>query len=726
MDVGPGSTTPAHEALTMGNTRGSAFAAAVVALLAGACATAPPPLPPRVTYEEKLSWILRLEDERVLREPAAPPVTPAPPSARPAVVPPSPPPSPDLVRLLADPEGRVRRRAALAIGRVGLKDGVPPLVERLADPEPEVRQMVAFALGLLGDRSAVEPLRARLSDPDVLVRGRAAEALGLIGGPAAAAAIGEMTAACMKSGSLSEVAADEVRYPLAPAIEAFRLGVYALARLKAYEPLAACVLQPDGRPLVRWWPVAYALQRTRDPRAVPALLSLARGDGTDTRAFAAAGLGALKERSAVEVLAPMAQAWSSDPRAAVVAVRALGQIGDARAVPVLLKLLQTRDLDPGVRLEVVGALGGCRAASATSVLLDLLSHPWPALRSEALKSLRAIDPQNFLLVLSGLGPDRHWSVRATVATLLGTFTPEVATPGLTDMLQDADARVIPAVLAALVSVRAPKVEAVLLDRLTADDPVVRMSAAAGLGELKSPGGPQALAEAYRFGQRDDTYVARAAALGALAKYGAAAALPLLKEAFADKDWAVRIRAATLARELDPSIDAASLIRPAPTGRPRDAYASSSLVSPSVSPQLYIETDKGTITVELAVLDAPLTSDTLLALVGKGFFTNLAIHRVVPNFVVQDGDPRGDGEGGPGFTIRDEPNDVPYLRGTVGMALDWADTGGSQFFITISPQPHLDGRYTVVGRVVDGMEVVDRLQQWDTIKRVRAWDGVRWR
>jgi HEAT repeat protein/cyclophilin family peptidyl-prolyl cis-trans isomerase len=709
----------------MGNTRGSTFAVALVTLLAGACATAPPPPPPPVTYEQKLSWILRLEDERVLRDPAPPPVTPAPAPIRRAGMPVSPPPSPDLVRLLADPEGRVRRRAALAIGRVGLRDGVPPLVERLADPEPEVRQMVAFALGLLGDRSAAEPLRTRLGDPDPLVRGRAAEALGLIGDSAGAAAIGGMIAACVKAGSLSEVAPDDLRYPLAPAVEAFRLGVYALARLNAYEPLATSVLQPDGRPLVRWWPVAYALQRTRNPRAVPALLALARGEGTDTRAFAAAGLGALRERSAVEVLVPMAQAWPSDPRAAVVAVRALGQIADGRAVPALLKLLQTRDLDPALRLEVVGALGGCRAAAATDLLLDLLSHPWPALRSEALKSLRAIDPQNFLLVLSGLGPDRHWSVRATVATLLGTFTPEVATAGLTDMLEDPDPRVIPSVLAALVSLRAPKVDAVLLEHLTDDDPVVRMSAAAGLGELKSPGGPRALAEAYRFGQRDATYVARAAALGALAKYGAAAALPLLKEAFTDKDWAVRVRAAALARELDPSIDAASGIRPAPTGRTRDAYASPSLVSPAVSPHVYIETDKGTIRVELAVLDAPLTTDTFLTLVRKGFFNGLAIHRVVPNFVVQDGDPRGDGEGGPGFTIRDEPNGLPYLRGTVGVALDWADTGGSQFFITTSPQPHLDDRYTVFGHVVAGMEVVDRLQQWDAIKQVQVWDGVRW-
>ena len=97
--------------------------------------------------------------------------------------------------------------------------------------------------------------------------------------------------------------------------------------------------------------------------------------------------------------------------------------------------------------------------------------------------------------------------------------------------------------------------------------------------------------------------------------------------------------------------------------------------------------------------------------------------MVPDFVVQDGDPRGDGEGGPGYTIRDEINQHPYLRGTVGMALDWQDTGGSQFFITHSPQPHLDGRYTVFGHVVNGMESWIVWCRGICVRRVRVRDGV---
>ena len=138
-----------------------------------------------------MAWILRLEDERVLRDPA-PPIAPAPAPVRgkktpTAATPPAP---PDLVPLLTDAEARIRRRAALAIGHVGLRDGVAPLLKVLADPDPEVRQMAAFALGLIGDTTARDPLIAALGDPSPLVQGSAAEALGLIGDQTAADAVG--------------------------------------------------------------------------------------------------------------------------------------------------------------------------------------------------------------------------------------------------------------------------------------------------------------------------------------------------------------------------------------------------------------------------------------------------------------------------------------------------------------------------------------------------------
>jgi cyclophilin family peptidyl-prolyl cis-trans isomerase len=290
------------------------------------------------------------------------------------------------------------------------------------------------------------------------------------------------------------------------------------------------------------------------------------------------------------------------------------------------------------------------------------------------------------------------------------------------MIQDSDQRVVPAVLASLTKLRAPEAATVLLDRLKAEDPVVRAAAATAIGELKPDGAVAALTEAYQRGIPDATYVARASALTALATFGPTDAVPVLTSALQDKDWAVRLRAAGLLKQLDPQSDADIRIRPAPSVFASDIYRAERLVNPPVSPQVFIEMDRGTIQLELAVLEAPLTCENFVTLARKGFFDGLSVHRVVPNFVIQSGDPRGDSEGGPGYTIRDELNQRPYLRGTLGMALDWADTGGSQFFITHSPQPHLDAAYTAFGHVVSGMEIVDQIEQGDVIKRVRIYDG----
>ena len=187
---------------------------------------------------------------------------------------------------------------------------------------------------------------------------------------------------------------------------------------------------------------------------------------------------------------------------------------------------------------------------------------------------------------------------------------------------------------------------------------------------------------------------------------------------------MRVRAAALLRELDAASTAVAA-RPAPAPVEAALDDTASMVAPAFSPQAYVQTSRGEFRIELAVIDAPRTVANFVALAGRGFFDGIAWHRIVPDFVAQVGDPRGDGEGGPGYTIRDELNQRPYLRGAVGMALDWRDTGGSQFFITLSPQPHLDARYTVFGHVVAGMDVVDRLEPWDRITSVRVWDGVRW-
>jgi cyclophilin family peptidyl-prolyl cis-trans isomerase/HEAT repeat protein len=133
----------------------------------------------------------------------------------------------------------------------------------------------------------------------------------------------------------------------------------------------------------------------------------------------------------------------------------------------------------------------------------------------------------------------------------------------------------------------------------------------------------------------------------------------------------------------------------------------------------LTTEKGAFTIDFAPEDAPLTVDNFIKLARAGYFNGLAVHRVVPNFVMQDGDPRGDGNGGPGWDIRCEINMLAYERGAVGMALSGKDTGGSQWFVTHSPQPHLDGGYTVFASVNESdMKVVDQIVRGDRILSVK--------
>ncbi|HND33831.1 MAG TPA: peptidylprolyl isomerase, partial [Myxococcota bacterium] len=133
--------------------------------------------------------------------------------------------------------------------------------------------------------------------------------------------------------------------------------------------------------------------------------------------------------------------------------------------------------------------------------------------------------------------------------------------------------------------------------------------------------------------------------------------------------------------------------------------------------LRIQTEAGEIRVELWPEVAPYTVYNFVKLAEKGYFDGLSFHRVVPEFVVQTGDPRGDGWGGPGYAIPDELNPAPYEAGVLGMALSGPDTGGSQWFITLRPQPHLDGAYTAFGRVTLGLDNARRVMAGDRLEKV---------
>ena len=268
------------------------------------------------------------------------------------------------------------------------------------------------------------------------------------------------------------------------------------------------------------------------------------------------------------------------------------------------------------------------------------------------------------------------------------------------------------------------------------DVIVRATAAELLGEQPaSAENIKALTDAFNKALVSDKNEndAQLAILSALIKSNKNEAVSSLKIALDAPDYLVRRHAAQLIKENGLTKEFPNVDEKVGTIKPYNPASRTKLgqilnAEPDYRRALsrrngqvkaVLTTEKGAFTIEFFPEEAPLTVDNFVKLAKANYFNGLTVHRVVPNFVVQDGDPRGDGNGGPGWQIRDEINTIPYERGAVGMALSGKDTGGSQWFVTHSPQPHLEGGYTVFGSVSPtDMKVVDQIARGDRILSVR--------
>jgi cyclophilin family peptidyl-prolyl cis-trans isomerase len=315
------------------------------------------------------------------------------------------------------------------------------------------------------------------------------------------------------------------------------------------------------------------------------------------------------------------------------------------------------------------------------------------------------------------------------------------------------ARATPA-LHALAEIDDPSVLPVLRAALVSEDPGVLAAAATAVAvrsvdaskrDLEAVPLLETIIEERQEAAELEARLAAIEALGALARTAVASVDPLPgKEAPAaepDAPWlsrtilplaadpkvAVRRRAreallgrAQLLIAFDQAERGAASTRPSPFGEGLADVLATYLREPARG--LRVKTSAGSFTIEFAEIAAPINQANLVALAQEGFYDGLSFHRVVPGFVVQGGDPRGDGYGGPGYLVPCEWSNLRYERGTVGIALAGKDTGGSQFFVTQTPQPHLDARYTVVGRVGEGLEVIDLLLPGDRIEAVEVMDA----
>jgi cyclophilin family peptidyl-prolyl cis-trans isomerase len=259
----------------------------------------------------------------------------------------------------------------------------------------------------------------------------------------------------------------------------------------------------------------------------------------------------------------------------------------------------------------------------------------------------------------------------------------------------------------------------LISCLRWNDLAVSTTAASALADstLLCESSVQPLMQAYARLKTPDDVEPMVEILRTLGAIKSPKAVPMVKQALSDKDKTVVTAAAEALRSITGEDLSHRILQHSVTVHTDyDWKYFDALKKHRV---IRIQTNKGSIKIRLFPEDAPFTVMSMLKLIDRKFFNGLTFHRVVPNFVIQGGDPRGDGWGGPGYAVRSEFSLLKYKRGMVGVASAGKDTEGCQVFITHCSTPHLDGRYTIFGEVIEGMEVVDKIQIGDDIVSVEV-------
>ncbi len=592
---------------------------------------------------------------------------------------------------IAHPNSLHRLRIALALGRIGAitKTGVAELTALAKDPDRRVRETAAFALGEIG--SGAETLFTLAADPDAAVAAEAVEALSKL---SADKSLLTRFIAIADHATTEGVRARAVRYLFRwdddTASEAARRALGA----------TSSAVRQEG---------AYSLSRRPYAPAREELLLLMTDPNTLTRAYATTALGRIGDASAFDPL--MTALGDPHPWVRTNAAIAIGRLAEkSRAMlnadDLPRVFAAAEDPDPGVRASMIDVLGYYAETNDTA-------------RARLLLTLRNGTMWERELTAGAIAKHLPWDIAAPV---LG----RPSTPELTELTPWQIVRVLEATTAMPHGIELrrqyathadPLVRANVLSNipetgtdaeigiirgaLTDADVIVRANAYDRLGFTKDV--PlQTLRDAIESERTAAINDARLAAIGVIAKHDA----PSLQSLLSDADPVVRRVAAEAVK--------ATSYTPLPVTRTAEEYAE--IARWSREPHTAtIQMTRGKIELALLSQDAPITAWNFVQLARKKYFDNTSFMRVVPNFVIQGGDPRNDMNGGPGYSIRDEINLQKYTRGAVGMALSGPDTGGSQFFITHSPQPHLDGGYTIFGRVYDGMSgVVDQTERGDRV------------
>lgn len=598
----------------------------------------------------------------------------------------------------SDPNSGIRRRTAYLIGIAGTAETAEFLTPLLADIDSTVRLQAVFACGQLADSTHVPTLNQIAQRNSAIEREYAVDALAKIGTPEAITIVYTI----MMSGGARE--------PLRAR------AALALHRARDPNSADALLLYADVESPAFLEAVYYALSRRVVSEAKPRFRAGLKSANENIRVYSIAGIQRTADSTAAPYLASSLRdrSW----REKVAAINCAVRLGAKDLLDEIVMLLAPTEhtYTQIAALQAVAALGD---KSQLDVVSEYLKSTNLNLVGAALEALASIDSSSSATVASFSGHSDS-RIRLAVARAAGSIGDSVSRALLETMINDP----VPAVRGEVLSKRlalasAQRKFSILENALKDPDYLPLYVACDRIGKDRISDLVFALTQRFLSEKSSD---ARAIILDCLIAF--AEALPILEvfpelvqDGISDPDIEVRKRARQLSIML---------------GQPKDylyrfetditAANYDSIFSVSSRPRVQIETARGTIEIELIPEKAPKTVANFLKLTRRGFYNGRVWHRVVPDFVIQDGCPRGDGWGGPDYSIRCEYNDLPFIRGAVGMATSGKDTGGSQYFICQSSQPHLDGRYTVFGQVVSGMDIVDKVELGDEITNVRILEG----
>jgi cyclophilin family peptidyl-prolyl cis-trans isomerase/HEAT repeat protein len=591
----------------------------------------------------------------------------------------------ELLAFLQRPEAMYRREAALAFGSVQDSTAVQPLTALLQDADTEVRKAAAYALGQIGSSTAETPLiSAYGAEKDPATRAEFLEAWGKV---------------------------------------ATQKGLDMMAMISTSQPQ----LQTGQA-----WGLYRAGQRKLAyGSAIKKASELLKSNQESARLGIAHFLGRTPKLDPSSIKSEVFTVVQKDPSAEVrmAATLALGKMTDTVGLAPVVTSLLKNDADYRVRVNAVRPLYALSYASAQQAAFNALADKHPHVALSAADYLVAKAPATESpKLLEHANKQQDWRVRATLyGAALASANEKSA--------------ISAQIKQRFAASQNPYEQAALLTALSKDPTqfaFIQEQTFNRKHNAISTAGIEALAAIRgqkNFNQANvkafDQMFQQAVASGDVALVGVAAGAirnPELnmKNTYTDRSFLTQARdKLVLPRDIETYLELQKTLDylegktsaptpPTPYGNPINWATVNKLKK---GQRALLKTSKGDITFELLVEDAPGSVANFVQLTEKGFFNGKNFHRVVPNFVAQGGDPRGDGWGSSEDGIRSEFANLHYLEGYVGMASAGKDTESCQWFITHSPTPHLDGRYTIFAKVVKGMDVVHQLNIGDTIEKV---------